>query len=82
MLNLADGPDPEQCLDIYMPEDPSPRPCSSLSMAVAGASATRPSTRRWEPACEGLVSMFVNYRLSPAVQHPAHAQDVAQAIAG
>ncbi|MCW5932725.1 MAG: alpha/beta hydrolase [Fimbriimonadia bacterium] len=30
---------------------------------------------------QGYVFVSVNYRLSPAVQHPAHAQDVAKAVA-
>src|SRR4051812_50211493 len=32
-------------------------------------------------AHEGRLAALVNHRLSPAVQHPAHAQDVARAVA-
>jgi len=83
MLNLAYGPDPEQCLDVYMPEAPVAAP---LLVFVHGGGWSVGDKAQYAAvgnrlACEGLVSMFVNYRLSPAVQHPAHAQDVAQAIA-
>jgi len=81
--DVAYGPHPEQRLDVYMPEAPAAAP---LLVFVHGGGWSVGDKAQYAAvgnrlACEGLVSMMINYRLSPAVQHPAHAQDVAQAIA-
>jgi acetyl esterase/lipase len=81
--DVAYGPHPEQCLDVYMPVA---RAAAPLLMFVHGGGWSVGDKAQYAAvgnrlAQEGLVSMIVNYRLSPAVQHPAHAQDVAQAIA-
>jgi acetyl esterase/lipase len=82
LINLAYGPDPEQCLDVYMPADTAAAP---LLTFVHGGGWSVGDKAQYAAvgnrlAHEGIVSMMVNYRLSPAVQHPTHAQDVAHAI--
>jgi len=82
MLDVAYGPHPEQRLDIYLPADAAAAP---LLIFVHGGGWSVGDKGQYEVvgnrlAHEGIVTMMANYRLSPAVQHPTHAQDVAQAI--
>ncbi len=83
LLDVPYGPDPEQCLDLYLPDYPSRAP---LVLLIHGGGWSVGDKGQYAAvgdrlACEGLVAAVVNYRLSPAVQHPAHVQDVARAVA-
>lgn len=82
MLGVAYGPHPEQRLDVFMPAATAAAP---LLLFVHGGGWSVGDKAQYAAvgnrlAREGLVAMIVNYRLSPAVQHPTHAQDVAQAV--
>jgi acetyl esterase/lipase len=81
-LDISYGPHPEQCLDIFLPAAPA---SAAVVVFVHGGGWSVGDKSQYAAvgnrlAREGLVAVIVNYRLSPAVQHPAHAQDVAQAI--
>ncbi|HLH22175.1 MAG TPA: alpha/beta hydrolase [Chloroflexota bacterium] len=82
MLDVAYGPHPEQRLDVFRPATAAPAP---LVVVVHGGGWSVGDKAQYASvgnrlAHEGLVAMNVNYRLSPAVQHPTHVQDVALAI--
>jgi acetyl esterase/lipase len=81
-LDIPYGPHPEQRLDVFTP---APGGTAPLVMFVHGGGWSVGDKAQYAAvgnhlAREGLVTVIVNYRLSPAVQHPTHAQDVAQAI--
>ena len=70
-------------LDVYSPKGGGPHPVviyvhggswRTGDKSHVGAKAARFTQ-------EGFVFVSVNYRLSPAVQHPVHVQDVAKAVA-
>jgi len=80
------GSDPLQALDII----PSARSCKGggcpVLLFVHGGGWQRGDKGRTTGvgkayAAAGIVFVNVNYRLSPAVKHPAHVEDVAAAIA-
>lgn len=72
-----------QTLDLYIPDSARPVPV----VVVVFGGGLRQGDKREEAAigrrlaAEGLGAVVINYRLSPGVAHPAHAQDVAAAIA-
>lgn len=73
------------CLDVYAPE--SAEDCPILVMIHGGGwrlgdKARGGMTRYKVPhfTGAGYVYVSVNYRLSPAVRHPVHVQDVARAL--
>ena len=79
--------DPLQKLDLHLPEKgPSPQP---VIVAIHGggwaigdksnASFLAPKTQWFND--HGFIVASVNYRLSPAVKHPAHIDDVCASIA-
>lgn len=82
-----EGVDPDRLsLDIYTPAGAQKWPVMVMihgggwqigDKSNANISGTKPAFF----ASEGYVYVAINYRLSPAVQHPAHIQDVAAAIA-
>lgn len=83
----VDGAHAKQTLDVYLPE---PRedaedgvPCVIYVHGGAWAMGDKSRTLRKEGfyTAQGVAFISVNYRLSPEVQHPAHAEDVAAAIA-
>jgi acetyl esterase/lipase len=77
------GPDPYQCLDLFLPND-SPGAPIVLFIHAGGWSVgdkSQYATVGDRLSNEGMVVATVNYRLSPAVQHPVHAEDVARAVA-
>ncbi len=89
--DLRYGEDPvRHALDVYEPKvprqgDAKPRPLPFLVFIHGGGWSEGDkgrSTRRgsWL-ARHGFVYASINYRLSPAVQHPAHVEDVAAALA-
>lgn len=75
-------------LDIYRPDVPSAKSLPVVVMVHGGGWALGDKGNlsvgidkaRFFNA-NGFVYVSVNYRLSPAVQHPAHAEDVAAAVA-
>jgi acetyl esterase/lipase len=81
----AEYPNRKDRLDIYLPERTGPTPVI-VSFYGGGLRAGDKS----EPgqvqvgrhfAAAGIVTVVANYRLSPAVTHPAHVQDAAAAVA-
>jgi len=73
-------------LDLYAPTKQGPHPV--LVMIHGGgwcigdkANANVGETKARYFVSEGFVYISINYRLSPAVRHPAHVQDVARALA-
>lgn len=74
-----------QSLDIYAP-DQTPKPCPVVAWVHGGGWLTGDKTKDVEHKASfftqlGYIFVSINYRLSPDVAHPAHAQDVAQSIA-
>jgi acetyl esterase/lipase len=81
-LDVPYGPHPEQRLDVFTPGSGGAAP---LVVFVHGGGWSVGDKAQYAAvgdhlARAGLVTVLVNYRLSPAVKHPTHAQDVAQAI--
>jgi acetyl esterase/lipase len=82
-----EGVDPDRLsLDIYTPNGAQNWPVMVMihgggwqigDKSNANISATKPAFF----AAEGYVYVAINYRLSPTVQHPAHVEDVAAALA-
>jgi acetyl esterase/lipase len=77
------GRDEKQKLDIYAPKGAQHAP---VVLFVHGGEWTRhdKSEVSYKPKFlneAGVVFVSVNYRLSPAAKHPAHADDVAAAVA-
>lgn len=80
--DLAYGTDPSQVLDLYVPDKGPTR----LLVFVHGGAWQGGSRHEFDAVCrrlqkEGRAVATVDYRLSPAVRHPAHAEDVAHALA-
>jgi acetyl esterase/lipase len=83
MFNIPYGSDPQQALDLFLPAAATAAP---MVLFIHGGGWSAGDKWRDEPAGdhlarEGFVTVLANYRLSPGVQHPAHAQDVARAVA-
>ena len=83
MFDIPYGPHPLQRLDLYLPDRPVRAP---LVLCAHGGGWSVGDKSQYAVvgkrlAREGLVTAIANYRLSPTVQHPAHAQDVARAVA-
>jgi acetyl esterase/lipase len=79
---IAYGADPHQCLDLYVPNQAAAGPLVVFVHGggwSVGDKAIDAALGTWLAAA-GFVVALTNYRLSPAVQHPAHVEDVAQAI--
>lgn len=84
--DLSYGPDPRQCLDVFEPSGAKNRP---VLVFVHGGAFTRGSKSvdgeiydnvlYWF-ARQGFIGVNIEYRLAPAAQYPAGAQDVALAI--
>jgi arylformamidase len=86
LSNIAYGPDPQQQLDVYLPE--SPRNAPILFMVHGGAwmvgdkahgRVVRSKTTHWLPKGYALVS--VNYRISNNPNPLEQADDIARALA-
>jgi acetyl esterase/lipase len=78
----AYGPDDKQRLDVYTPQGAKGAP---VVMFVHGGEWTKGDKAdvSFKPKFlneNGIVFVSINYRLSPAVQHPAHVRDVAAAV--
>lgn len=70
-------------LDVYAPPDGAGFPVVVWVHGGGWSRGDKGNVEEKPPAftAAGYVFVSVNYRLSPAVQHPAHVQDVAAAIA-
>jgi arylformamidase len=82
-LNRAYGSDVKQTLDIYSPRGAKEAP---VVIFVHGGEWTKGDKAdvSYKPKFlneNGIVLVSINYRLSPAVMHPAHANDVAASVA-
>jgi acetyl esterase/lipase len=78
------GTDSLTTLDIYPPRLGRHHPVVVFihgGSYVGGDKSTEVGGKPKAFAGEGYVFVAINYRLSPAVKHPAHIQDVAKAIA-
>jgi acetyl esterase/lipase len=81
----ADYPDKKDRLDIYLPERTGGTPVivSFYGGGLRAGDKSQPNQvqvgRHF--AAAGLITVIANYRLSPAVMHPAHVQDAAAAVA-
>ncbi len=79
---IAYGDDPQQRLDLLLPEGKRGGPLVAFVHGGAWKGGSRHEydgvAKRFRS--EGLAVATVDYRLSPAVRHPAHAEDVARAL--
>lgn len=79
-LDLGYGASPNQSLDLFLPDAPD---CPLLLFAHGGAWISGDKSEHREAgeqfAGNGIAFAAVNYRLSPEVRHPAHAEGVARA---
>ncbi len=86
--DLPYGTDARQKLDVYPATVPCPAAGCPVVLFVHGG-AWRMGDKRLRNtvdaghtfAAQGVVFVGINYRLTPAVVHPAHVEDVARAIA-
>lgn len=79
----ANYPDNKDALDLYLPEGRDKAPVIVYYYGGAlqeGDKADEAGTSR-RFAAAGIATVAVNYRLSPAVSHPAHIQDAAASFA-
>jgi len=82
-LQGAGYADDKDKLDIYLPEGRSNAPVivSYYGNQLMGGDKTEDAYVGRRFAAAGFVTVVVNYRLSPAVSHPAHVQDAAASFA-
>jgi len=83
LLDLPYGPAPQQSLDLYLPERPAH---DAFILLVHGGGWSVGDKEQYAAVGERLVQegwvvAIANYRLSPAVKHPTHVEDVARAVA-
>ncbi|MGQ0508098.1 MAG: alpha/beta hydrolase [Myxococcaceae bacterium] len=76
------GLDALQSLDLYLPKTPGPHPILAF---VHGGEFFEGDKSQHQPkgkafAAAGVIFAAVNHRLSPAVRHPAHVQDIVLAL--
>jgi len=82
-LEGAGYADEKDKLDIYLPEGRRNAPVivSYYGNQLMGGDKTEDAYIGRRFAAAGFVTVVVNYRLSPAVSHPAHVQDAASSFA-
>lgn len=81
-------PAKQTSLDLYLPDSPAKKPAPVFILIHGGGWSIGDKDNRtfiqpktdWLLA-QGYVVASINYRLSPAVSHPAHVEDVCAAIA-
>jgi acetyl esterase/lipase len=83
VLDIPYGPHPEQRLDVYLPHYSAHPP---VVLLIHGGGWSVGDKGQYSAvgarlADEGFLVAIANYRLSPAVEHPSHAEDVAGAVA-
>jgi len=84
--NIPYGPEKLQQLDVYMPKSCGQGGCPVVIWVHGGGwrmgdknmGGAERLAQTWGSA--GAILVAINYRLSPAVTHPAHVQDVAASI--
>lgn len=81
--DAKDADEERHTLDIYAPEGFKDAP---ILIHVHGGGWNRGDKKSFAKhgemfASRGIACVAINYRLSPAVKHPEHAQDVAKAVA-
>ncbi|MGE0712932.1 MAG: alpha/beta hydrolase fold domain-containing protein [Planctomycetota bacterium] len=82
----ADGaPQRLLSLDVYAPTSPGPHPVLVFVHGGAWRTGDKRNAACWEAksrcfVARGYVFVGVNYRLSPAVKHPTHVEDLARAL--
>lgn len=85
IADIPYGTDSLEKLDLFEPTSGTGSPAPVVLFVHGGGwSIGDKADYGWvgaQLAGDGLLAAVVNYRLSPAVQHPAHVQDVAKAIA-
>jgi acetyl esterase/lipase len=82
-LQAANYADDKDKLDLYLPEGRSNAPVivSYYGNQLMGGDKSEDAYVGRRFASAGFVTAVVNYRLSPAVSHPAHVQDAAASFA-
>lgn len=80
---IAYGEGPQRALDLFVPEGKKGEP---LVAFVHGGAWQGGSRHEYESIArllqaKGIAAASIDYRLSPAVRHPAHTEDVAHALA-
>jgi acetyl esterase/lipase len=82
-LQGANYADDKDKLDLYLPEGARNAPVivSYYGNQLMGGDKSEDAYIGQRFAAAGFVTAVVNYRLSPAVSHPAHAQDAAASFA-
>ncbi len=82
-LQNANYAEDKDKLDLYLPEGPRNAPVivSYYGNQLMGGDKSEDAYIGQRFAAAGFVTAVVNYRLSPAVAHPAHAQDAAASFA-
>ena len=82
-LQGANYADDKDKLDLYLPEgrDKAPVIVSYYGNQLMGGDKAEDAFVGQRFASAGFVTVVVNYRLSPGVSHPAHAQDAAASFA-
>jgi len=82
-LQGANYPDNKDKLDLYLPEGRPNAPVivSYYGNQLMGGDKAEDAFVGQRFASAGFVTVVVNYRLSPGVSHPAHAQDAAASFA-
>src|SRR6476660_5227688 len=82
-LQGARYPDNKDKLDLYLPEGRRNAPVivSYYGNQLMGGDKSEDAYIGRRFAAAGFVTAVVNYRLSPAVSHPAHVQDAASSFA-
>ena len=82
-LQGANYADDKDKLDLYLPEgrDKAPVIVSYYGNQLTGGDKAEDAFVGQRFASAGFVTVVVNYRLSPGVSHPAHAQDAAASFA-
>jgi acetyl esterase/lipase len=82
-LQGVNYPDDKDKLDLYLPEGRTDAPVivSYYGNQLMGGDKSEDAYIGRRFAAAGFVTAVVNYRLSPAVSHPAHVQDAAASFA-
>jgi acetyl esterase/lipase len=82
-LQGVNYPDDKDKLDLYLPEGRTNAPVivSYYGNQLMGGDKSEDAYIGRRFAAAGFVTAVVNYRLSPAVSHPAHVQDAAASFA-
>lgn len=80
---LAYGEEPSQALDLFVPQGVKGEPLVAFVHGGAWQGGSRHEYDAFAARLKGMgiAAASVDYRLSPGVRHPAHAEDAAHALA-